>query len=660
VSRSRREPSPSRRDRDAKERDRSRRRDDRDESRRDRDDYFRRDWEDRDRDDGYRDRDRYDYSRRDLDRDLEDDARRWRDDGKRDERIAARRERERDRDRWDRWEPSHERERLDDRDGRTKRTARDRRNGPGLDDTKDKEDRKEREKEKEPAWMETYVPSTPGGGILGGRSADGELDGIQAWKKGLKEKEKKEKEKEKEAEQSSESANQPVTSISETTTNESASTAVAENPMDEIQLFKLIMKREAAKKDSDSVQESPVTPIGPAPPAIGRMSPAKLKGSAISAPGGQFHSFRSYSIDQGISLSASSSFASTAIPASESSTISVSSVAASPSVAPDGSKLLSLLTQASTEVHPSQTSKFSTPTVPPPDDLPPTVSRMFPTPPGLSPSMSQNSERQAVDVPAPSYPNSPFDPPAGSRLLAFGARATPSNAQVPKVPAESGGMPFNNAVTGGLSGPAQRLAGVNAMTGLAGPGIQQGSEMAFNVESEPQLIHNARATPSERSTRSFSPFGQPHQSPFGLQDAQDTMRLPQVEALRRIVAPPAERSMGLGPDNAGFLELGGGQAGLGAGNFDIGSNAVGAAPSVAKGSRFAKFFDKNREPQAAISNARKPSSGNGFIAPSPLQAQGRDVMALNGMMNSPAENRAMEDLFAMLQSSAQVRLICFY
>ena len=40
--------------------------------------------------------------------------------------------------------------------------------------------------------METYVPDASGG-ILGGRTADGEMDSIQAWKKGMKEKEEKDK-----------------------------------------------------------------------------------------------------------------------------------------------------------------------------------------------------------------------------------------------------------------------------------------------------------------------------------------------------------------------------------------------------------------------------------------------------------------------------------
>lgn len=78
----------------------------------------------------------------------------------------------------------------DSRDGWTvaeekggRRGGRDRR----QDDAREKDDRREREKEKEPAWMETYVPpSSSAGGILGGKGAEGEMDSIQAWKMSMK------------------------------------------------------------------------------------------------------------------------------------------------------------------------------------------------------------------------------------------------------------------------------------------------------------------------------------------------------------------------------------------------------------------------------------------------------------------------------------------
>lgn len=199
------------------------------------------------------DRDRNDYKReRDTDRDQDDDPRRWRDDGKRDERMVARRaERDRElRTKGDHWEPSNDRRwaTAEDRDGRYKRASgRDKRSGGNGDELRDRDERREREreKEKEPAWMETYVP-TSSSGILGGKSNTGELDGIQVWKKGLKEKELAQQEKMEEPGEPDASAKQDS----------------GEKGLDEIQLFKLLMKREEEKRvDSDA--SSPAVDLAP-------------------------------------------------------------------------------------------------------------------------------------------------------------------------------------------------------------------------------------------------------------------------------------------------------------------------------------------------------------------------------------------------------------
>jgi len=211
-SRPKREPSTSRRDKD-EPRERAR---------------------DRDRDDHRRESSR---SRRD--RDDQDDSRHWRDDGKRDERMAARRERERGRTNQDRELDDRRWVASDDRDGRYKRTAgRDRKALTAGDEGKDKDDR--RDKEKEPAWMDTYIPSESSYGILGGQAPNGELDGIQVWKKGLKEKETKERE-----------AADASTSFNLVTEQPPSSTS--EKPLDEIQLFRMLMKKEEDKKRLEDV-----------------------------------------------------------------------------------------------------------------------------------------------------------------------------------------------------------------------------------------------------------------------------------------------------------------------------------------------------------------------------------------------------------------------
>jgi hypothetical protein len=188
-----------------------------------------------------------------------DDPRRWRDDGKRDERVAARREREyreRVRDRPSReegWEPSGDRHGgrwtvVEERDSRNKRSSgRDRRSGV-LDDGKEKDDRKDRERdrdrerEKEPAWMDTYIPSDSVAGILGGIGGEGELDGIQAFKKGMKAKEQKEAPSPKEPRE----ANQP--SVLLKAGPEPQAAPPSDKPLDEIQRFKLMMRKEQEQK----------------------------------------------------------------------------------------------------------------------------------------------------------------------------------------------------------------------------------------------------------------------------------------------------------------------------------------------------------------------------------------------------------------------------
>ncbi|KAG6842521.1 hypothetical protein C0991_000047 [Blastosporella zonata] len=196
-------------------------------------------------------------SRRELEREIEDDSRRWRDDGKRDERIAARRtgghgERLREKDvvldpADRRWVAS------EDRDNRMKRSGgRDRKLGALADEGKDRDERRERdrEREKEPAWMDTYVPSSPSAGILGGKPGDGELDGIQVWKKERKEKELKDK-----VDASS------VTGDAGSTQEPLQKPDGNGSSLDEIQLFRLLMKREEEKKQTDGPEDDSQTNV---------------------------------------------------------------------------------------------------------------------------------------------------------------------------------------------------------------------------------------------------------------------------------------------------------------------------------------------------------------------------------------------------------------
>lgn len=213
---------------------------------------------------------------RDLDKDVDaEDPRRWRDDGKRDERVAARREREyreRTRDRPPRerdeaWEDRHGGRWtvVEERDSRNKRSSgRDRRSG-ALDEVKEKDDRRERgdrdrerEKEKEPAWMDAYIPTNSGAGILGGKGSEGELDGIQAFKRGMKAKEQKD---------APEDPRDTVDSSSKIDTSPPITSTgqPSEKPLDEIQLFKLMMKKEQEQKIPENSKASVVETISAGP-----------------------------------------------------------------------------------------------------------------------------------------------------------------------------------------------------------------------------------------------------------------------------------------------------------------------------------------------------------------------------------------------------------
>lgn len=71
--------------------------------------------------------------------------------------------------------------------------------------------------------------------------------------------------------------------------------------------------------------------------------------------------------------------------------------------------------------------------------------------------------------------------------------------------------------------------------------------------------------------------------------------------------------------------------------------------SAAKGSRFAKFFDgKGRDGVA------KPQGPVGFVSSSPVPGPGRRQEHFNGVGSGMTDHRAMDDIYAMLNSSSQV------
>ena len=190
-----------------------------------------------------------------------------------------------------------------------------------------------------------------------------------------------------------------------------------------------------------------------------------------------------------------------------------------------------------------------------------------------------------------------------------------------------------------------------------GMGLNMGMQ-GSDVDS--QFGTNPRATPSERSIRSFSPFGQPQppmQGGYTVDEIQDAMRVAQLAELRRQpgMSPVERAGLGLGGDGASqYIDLGRASPGFSA---NVGTFEAGGANAMAKGSRFAKFFDaKHRDVQAGP-GMRKGPVGPGLVPTPPLPGQRADNLPIGAMggVNLGGE-RTVDDLFAMLQSSSQVRL----
>ncbi len=171
-----------------------------------------------------------------------------------------------------------------------------------------------------------------------------------------------------------------------------------------------------------------------------------------------------------------------------------------------------------------------------------------------------------------------------------------------------------------------------------------------------------------RAQRSYSPLEQQYRTSY---PAEDRVSVAQQEAMQRQGALLAERGQynGLSDPGAGYPEhnLSSGQTsgGFSHGNqspsFESGipGNGLGGAGyPQPRGSRFAKFFDgKSRDPHAAA--MAKAQGGLGATSPSGLNLQ-RNEMGLNDGIPRQAENRTMEDIFAMLQNSANVRIYFIY
>lgn len=164
----------------------------------------------------------------------------------------------------------------------------------------------------------------------------------------------------------------------------------------------------------------------------------------------------------------------------------------------------------------------------------------------------------------------------------------------------------------------------------------------------PNTFHNAglpkAADPPFNSSRSsFTPFKDQSRFPQGFEDLREQGSFANPsDAVRR---PSAERSpFAQSPDPA-YSE---------AGNTGVAfESAGGAGHAAGKGSRFAKFFDNKAREGPPMAKSQAPAS---FVSSSPGPGQRPEPGAFNnGMLGGGADHRTMDDIFAMLSGSTQVR-----
>ena len=246
------------------------------------------------------------------------------------------------------------------------------------------------------------------------------------------------------------------------------------------------------------------------------------------------------------------------------------------------------------------------------------ASRFFPNPLNQDPTApSQKPTPTSTQSPAPEY-----NPPQTSRLLGLSSRTSSTSGSVkPQNPVEA------------PQHPSQQLPPFQ-------PDLdsRQSPDIQYRLRPDSALGHGR---PDAIRQRDQSPFDPVHRGQFDDKD----LYVQQFESQRRasgISSVSSEGSFG----DVGFAGNVSGSA------IDLMSGTTnGPNYSSGKGSRFAKFFDSKggREPQMA---GGKPMLA-GLTSPSPVQGHRPDSRM---PLDSRGDPRTMDDIFAMLQNSAnQVR-----
>lgn len=252
----------------------------------------------------------------------------------------------------------------------------------------------------------------------------------------------------------------------------------------------------------------------------------------------------------------------------------------------------------------------------PSDKLTPQSSRLFST--TLSSDASATA-KPSIDAAIPANQAPQSHAPGGSRLLALGSRNL-QNAIASSVRYTPSQSPVSFVQKNGN-------VGVNAV-------VSTGVNVGQSIEP------SSHFTPvAETPNNGFSPFN----------GHKDAPTLPNASASEVIHRGP----LALTGDRTIFPadHILAAEPGFSNSHTVQSFEHVGSGIAAAKGSRFAKFFDgKNRDSQPAPLT-KGPIGASGLPQPAP---QKTDLPGLHPPHNSDA--RAMEDIFAMLNNSAQVSI----
>lgn len=254
----------------------------------------------------------------------------------------------------------------------------------------------------------------------------------------------------------------------------------------------------------------------------------------------------------------------------------------------------------------------------PSDKLNQQNSRPLSTTPSSDPSVTL---KPSIDATISANQISQSHPPAGSRLLALGIRNA-QNAAMASMRSNSSRSPIS-------------FVQKNGNTGVNAVGVTVNASQSI----EP-LSHFTPMTDASRPNNGFSPFD----------EYRDVSALPSSSVSETISRGP----LAFAGDRAGFpadqtLAAEPGLGGFSNNHTTQTFELVGSGTAAAKGSRFAKFFDGKSRDSQSTPFTKGPIGATGLSQPIP---QKTDLLTLQPPHNSDA--RTMEDIFAMLNNSAQV------